>query len=329
MEPHTNLVISVSRRQHHSETDFFTMATMITPSNFINDTNCKAVGYMQAGMHQAAVKELAKGMQFLSAYEPTGSQKANIYSVAYYNNKNNINTSTNSSSPTASIAHAAAELMKYNKTDGADHIPAFGIESIDVSSPSTNGRDFAGGNQGYVYDRAFVMVPFSAATNNDIMLCANFWTEAGAVLLYNTALAYHKRGLVAGTTYHLISATSLYNMILAMIAEGDQYAIGTRANEHETAGMHLSLAVVAMAVSNNLTQIYLEQFDAGPMRICRTLLRDMVRQVTRMQRVHQHQHQHQHQLSHPHHIIHVNDFTFFHLNLFCFERENFVISPAA
>jgi hypothetical protein len=243
------------------------------------------------------------------------------------------------------------DMVVESSTSKTNAFPDFRIESIDILSRK-NGRtssDFAGcGNQDYLYDRPFTIAPSNSSSLTDASLCECHGTETRAVLLFNTALAYHQRGiLVAGTGggspmhHHLTNAESKYHMILTMIAADGASLLLARtatATDTETAPnigvwwtrRHPSLAVLSMAVSNNLTHIYLEQLDQFLMRSSRALLRNMLQQITWTLQAQQEEAKLQQQeLSSTDEIIHVLDFTFFHLNLFCLERENLIVSPAA
>jgi hypothetical protein len=253
------------------------------------------------------------------------------------------------------------EMIVESITSNASAIPAFRIESIDVPSRNKNGRtagDFVGcGNQDYLYDRPFTIVPGPSPSLTDTSLCEHYRTETSAVLLFNSALAYHQRGILVGTGggfpmhHHLTNAESTYHMILTMIAADGaslllatpNAATDTDADTASRVGVwwtrrHPSLAVLTMAVSNNLTHIYLEQLDQALMRSSRALLRNMLQQITWTLQAQQEEAEAQYlaehlmsqgQESNVNNIIHLEDFTFFHLNLFCLERENFVVSPAA
>jgi hypothetical protein len=317
-----------------------TTTTMHTRSSTsINDANTQAFAYMQAGWHVEAVNELAKAMRILSSYKLPGNNQNN------YNNTSMMHTNDATMPPAASSSDPMiprmSDMVVESRTSNADDIPAFRIESIDVSP--RNGRtrcDLTSGNQEYLYDRPFAMAPWRRPTLTDTLLCERYRTETRAVLLFNTALAFHRRGILVGTGdgmhIHLTNAASMYNMILTMISAAGAAPIPLTAETDTAASIgvwwtrrHPSLAVLTMAVSNNLTQIYLEQLDQAPMRSSRALLRNMLQQITRTIQEQQEEAKSQQHSSNADNIIHVADFTFFHLNLFCLERENFVISPAA
>jgi hypothetical protein len=248
------------------------------------------------------------------------------------------------------------DMVVESSTGNVNAIPAFRIESIDVSS--RNGRDFVRENQDYLYDRAFSIAPWSSPTLTDTFLCECYRTETCAVLMFNTALAYHQRGMLVGTgdglsmQRHLTNAEATYHLILNMIAaDGASLIPATTATDTDTdtetatassicvwwSQRHPSLAVLSMAVSNNLTHIYLERLDQALMHSSRALLRTMLQQITWTVQIQQEEAKAQHlsqylyqqQESNVNNIIHLEDFTFFHLNLFCLERENFGVSPAA
>jgi hypothetical protein len=340
------------------------MAMRTRSSTSINDANTKAVAYMKAGRHQEAVIELAKAMRILSSHIPMiGNNQNNI-------NVNNISMTHKSDDTVPPVAPSCVPMiLKTNGmviesiTSSASAIPAFRIESIDVPSRIKYGRisgHFVGsGNQDYVYDRPFTIAPWSSPSLTDTLLCEHYRTETSAVLLFNTALAYHQRGILVGTGeglpmhHHLTNAESTYHMILTMIAaDGASLLLSSpptaaaAATDTDTASRvgvwwtrrHPSLAVLSMAVSNNLTQIYLEQLDQVLMRSSRALLRNMLQQITWTLQAQQEEAEAQYLSEHLmtqqqepslNNIIHLDDFTFFHLNLFCLERENFDASPAA
>jgi hypothetical protein len=337
-------------------------------STSINDANTIAVAYMKAGRHQEAVIELAKAMRILSSHIP----------IVFGNNQNNVNVNnismTHKSDDTVpSVAPSCVpmipktnEMVVESITSIASAIPDFRIESIDFP-PWKNGRtagDFVGcGNQDYLYDRPFTIAPWLSPSLTDTSLCEHYRTEMSAVLLFNTALAYHQRGILVGTGgglsmhHHLTNAESTYHVILTMIAADGASLLLTSPTtaaaaaaaadtDTDTASRvgvwwtrrHPSLAVLSMAVSNNLTHIYLEQFNQTLMRSSRALLRNMLQQITwtlqaqREETNAQYLSEHlmpQQQEWNVNQLIHLEDFTFFHLNLFCLEREDFVISPAA
>jgi hypothetical protein len=322
----------------------FTMTTTTTTttmhthsSTSINDANTQSFAYMQAGFHVEAVNELAKAMRILSSYKLGGNN---------FNNSSMMQTSDDTmprAAPSSDpMIQKTSDMVVESSPNTADDIPAFRIESIDVSprDGSTHG-DLACGNEEYLYDRPFALAPWRSPELTDTLLCEHYRTETRAVLLFNTALAFHRRGILVGTDdgmhIHLANAASMYNMILAMTAKAGASPNPVTAETDTAASIgvwwtqrHPSLAVLTMAVSNNLTQIYLEQLDQAPMRNSRALLRTMLQLMTRTVQAQQEEAKLQQQeLSSTDEIIHVLDFTFFHLNLFCLERENFVISPAA
>jgi hypothetical protein len=347
-------------------------------STSVNDANTKAVAYMKAGRHQEAGIELAKAMRILSSHT--------TIPASIGNNQNNVNVNVNNVNVNnTSMTHKTDDtvppvapycgptILKTNdmvvesSASTSSAIPAFRIESIDVPSRK-NGRsagDLVGcGNQDYLYDRPFVIAPSSSPSLTDASLCEHYRTETSAVLLFNTALANHQRGILVGTNdgfpmhHHLTNAESTYHMILAMIATDEASlllaspttaaaAAAASATDTDTdaaarvwwARRHPSLAVLSMAVSNNLAQIYVEQLDQALLRSTRALLRSMLQEITWTLQVQQeeaeaqylseHLMSHDEQESDVNYIIYLEDFTFFHLNLFCLEREDFVVSPAA
>jgi hypothetical protein len=285
-------------------------------------------------------------MQILSSYKPTGNNQTNNVNIIGMTHKSDDTVPPPAPSSDPVLLETRGMVAESN-TNNANAIPAFRIESMDVSS--RNGRaggDFVCGDEDYLYRRPFATAPWSSPTLTDTLLCECYPTETSAVLLFNTALALHQRGILVGAGggmhHHLTNAASIYNMILTMIAPAGTSSIPAIIYADTATSIaawwtrrHPSLAVLLMAVSNNLTHIYLEQLDHALMCGSRALLRNILQQITQTLQAKQEEakaqqsQQSQQQMSNVNTIIHLEDFAFFHLNLFCLEREHFLISPAA
>jgi hypothetical protein len=143
-----------------------------------------------------------------------------------------------------------------------------------------------------IYDFAF-RLPFSDETIKSV----EFRTQAIVVLLYNTALAFHRYGIRSGNSVTLDHAAVSYKTILTMM--------GPHASQHYPEIVGLILAIMI-----NLAHIHLELRQVPEFLCARAILRDLMSTMSQDQ-------------------VSLYDYGFFNLSLFCLDREDVNYAPAA
>jgi hypothetical protein len=122
-------------------------------------------------------------------------------------------------------------------------------------------------------------------------------TQAIAVLLYNTALAYHRSGIASGKSAELWHAAATYDLIPSMLGrEGLQN--------------YPEMVVLVLGLISNLAHIHLELRQEPGLQSALTILRDLIIRV-------------------PYGSMPREDYAFFQLHLLCLQRESFCFAPAA
>jgi hypothetical protein len=122
-------------------------------------------------------------------------------------------------------------------------------------------------------------------------------TQAIAVLLYNTALAYHRSGIEGGKSAELWHAAATYNLIPSMLGQ-------------EGLQKYPELVVLVLGLISNLAHIQLELRQASALQSALAILRDLMIRV-------------------PNECMPQEDYAFFQLHLFCLQEETFSYAPAA
>jgi hypothetical protein len=246
----------------------------------IADFNSQAVISMQNGSDQEAVVFLSDALTVLSSqleerdlqdYSPEtgGTDKPSTNAAASNNNFGMI-----------SIISLPIKPIKDQVSSEWDAI--------------TFGDDYADSSliDGKIYNRAFVL-----PRQSDRLLSHHSHAETSAVLLFNTALTFHRGGLETGRSKVLLKALLLYKKALQV-------------TEYSLQQNYSSLAVVFLALTNNMAQIYVDLFDRDGLQRSRFMLRSVFDWVgpTRMDR---------------------SEYLFFNLNLMLLEKQNFLLAPCA
>lgn len=316
------------------------MTTIVAPTFHLADANTQAINLMRGQRYQEAVEVLMGAMKYLTAFEEASSietrnHNKSVNVTVQEHEKMIVDPMDRSPSPGKDHTSHLKHYVNIGSADGAS--VGFEIAPVDVSPPPTQTRvvnaGSIGGNtmdsessetyrscleklENIVYDRAFVLNRVQ-----DAMLAhLEHRTETTAVLLYNTALACHLHAVQGGHTSLYSTAVVLYNMILTHVTYGPNQAGIVNSDPPSTPQTwwtreHSSLAGLMIAVSNNLTHIHLEQWDTRQMRACRQIFRDMLQQATAA--------------GNSAAGVTTPDFTFFHLNLFCLQCNDFCLAPAA
>jgi hypothetical protein len=143
-----------------------------------------------------------------------------------------------------------------------------------------------------IYDFAFLL-PFS----DENIKSVEFRTQAIVVLLFNTALAFHRYGIQSGRSVPLDHAAVSYKTILTMI--------GPNAPQ-----LYPEIVVALLAIMINLAHIHLELRQVHEFLSVRAILRDLMSNMS-------------------HDQVSLSDYGFFNLSLFCLDREDVRYAPAA
>jgi hypothetical protein len=143
-----------------------------------------------------------------------------------------------------------------------------------------------------IYDFAF-RLPFS----DEAIKSVEFRTQAIVVLLYNTALAFHRCGIQSGRSVPLDRAAVSYKSILTMM--------GPNALQ-----LYPEIVVAVLAITINLAHIHLELRQVPEFLSVRAILRDLMSSMSQDQ-------------------VSLSDYGFFNLSLFCLDREDVSYAPAA
>jgi len=127
------------------------------------------------------------------------------------------------------------------QTEEADCI----VVPTDASKDSSNTFSSRYENHFAMFDGAFRM-PLSL-TENDVLESADVENFASSCLLYNLGLAYHKKGLIDGSSRQLQQAMGLYKksaILLEYLEEQEEHTM-----------------LLLLAIMNNMGHIYAEQYD--------------------------------------------------------------------
>jgi hypothetical protein len=162
-----------------------------------------------------------------------------------------------------------------------------------------------------MYETAFLL----ACSADDTT--AEYQEHATAVVLYNTALAYHLHGLKTGKRKILQDAVALYTLILtkattAATDVSDNRSIITSFQE---------IPALLLGASNNLIHVHLALYALPEMQAARSTLRGLLKHVISCPVM----------LSHlsPGHCQSQHLLVFFRMNLLCLEQQEFRHAPAA
>ena len=122
-------------------------------------------------------------------------------------------------------------------------------------------------------------------------------TQAIAVILYNTALAYHRSGIESGKSAELWHAAATYSLIPSMLGQDGLQKFP-------------ELVVLTLGLISNVAHIHLELRQASGLQTALAILRDLMIRV-------------------PYECMPREDYAFFQLHLLCLQEENFSYAPAA
>jgi hypothetical protein len=183
--------------------------------------------------------------------------------------------------------HFPSTCISRNTTHRAQPNPGSSTP-ISASTPNPQARNSD------IYDSAFLFPPHSSGSE-EVMY--EYRTQAIAVLLYNTALAYHRSGIESGKSAELWHAAATYNLIPSMLGQ-------------EGLQKYPELVVLTLGLISNLAHIQLELRQASALQSALAILRDLMIRV-------------------PYECMPQEDYAFFQLHLFCLQEENFSYAPAA
>jgi hypothetical protein len=174
-----------------------------------------------------------------------------------------------------------------------------------------------------MYETAFLLAcPVEDTT-------AEYQELATAVVLYNTALAYHLYGLKTGKRKILLDAATLYTLIVtkATTATTDvNYGISKDFKDKSDKSTIIASfqefpALLLLGASNNLVHIHLALYAVSEMQAARTTLRGLLKHVISCPSMLFH-------LSpgdcQSHHVL-----SFFRMNLLCLEQQESRHAPVA
>jgi hypothetical protein len=251
----------------------------------IADLNSQAVTSLQDGMDQEAVVFLSEALSVLSSqleeidlqdYSPeTGGTEVPI---------DNPSTNAAASNNNFRVISILSLPIKPIRDQGSSEWDAitFGDDCVDSSLV-----------EGKIYNRAFVL-----PRQSDCLLSQHSHAETSAVLLFNTALTLHRGGLETGQSKVLLKALLLYKKALQV-------------TENSLQQNYSSLAVVFLALTNNMAQIYVDLFDRDGLERSRFMLRSVFDWVG------------------PTRMLDRSEYFFFNLNLMLLEKQNFLLAPCA
>jgi hypothetical protein len=280
---------------------YLTMATTTTDmsaSAYIRSMNANAVNYMQHGMNQRAVGQLKQAMGCLTTYlaheERNGmrdaflrmKQMGNFSSYPHQEPPVSISTTTFSPPLSTVPLHFPSTCIsrKTNQIDGS---------STSISTSTSHQQAQARNSD--TYDRAFLFPPHYGGSE-EVMLY-EYRTQAIAVLLYNTALAYHRSGIQSGKSAELWHAASTYNLIPSMLGQ-------------DGLQKYPELVVLVLGLISNVANIYYELRQGPALQSALAILRDLMIRV-------------------PYECMPREDYAFFQLHLLCLQEDNFSYAPAA
>jgi hypothetical protein len=250
----------------------------------IADLNSQAVTSLQDGMNHDAVALLSEALSVLSSQ---------------LEERDRQDYSTETGGIEVSIDKPSSNASPSNNNVNVISILSFPIKPIkDQESPEWDATTFGDDSVdssligGKIYNRAFVL-----PRHSDFLLSHQSHAETSAVLLFNTALTFHRGGLETGRSKSLLKALLLYEKALAVAEQSLQQN-------------YSSLVVVFLALTNNMAQIYVDLFDRDGLQRSRYMLRSVFDWVgpTRMDR---------------------SEYLFFNLNLMLLEKQNFLLAPCA
>jgi hypothetical protein len=272
----------------------------MSASAFIRSMNASAVNYMQHGMNQNAVGQLKQAMGCLTTY--LQHEERNSIRDASLRMKQTGNSSS----------HPHQEAPVPLSTTGCGlplsttpfHFPSTCISraqprqgsstSISTSTSTSTSHPQAQARSSDIYDRAFLFPPHSDGSDDEMY---EYRTQAIAVILYNTALAYHRSGIESGKSAELWHAASTYNLIPSMLGQDGLQKFP-------------QLVVLILGLISNVAQIHLELRQVSGMQSALAILRDLMIRV-------------------PYECMPREDYAFFQLHLLCLQEENFSYAPAA
>lgn len=260
------------------------MTTHTTSTTQIADLNSQAATSLQDGKDQEAVVFLSEALSVLSCqleerehqdYSPeTGGIEVPI-------DKPSPNAAvSNNNFSVIGILSLPIKPIRYQVTSEWDAI-SFGDDCAD--SLLVDGK---------IYNRAFVL-----PRQSDRLLSQHSHAETSAVLLFNTALTFHRGGLETGRSKVLRKALLLYKKALQV-------------TEYSLQQNYSSLAVVFLALTNNMAQIYVDLFDRDGLQRSRVMLRSVFDWVG------------PNRMDSP-------EYLFFNLNLMILEKQDFLLAPCA
>ena len=143
-----------------------------------------------------------------------------------------------------------------------------------------------------IYNRAFLL-PFS----DEAISSVKYRTQVIAIILYNMALASHRHEIQSGKRQPLAHAAFAYIAVLDMV--------GPNAMD-----LFPEIAVLLLAIISNLAQIHLELRQMPEFVSARSFLHELTCNIRLDQ-------------------MSTQDFGFFSMQIFCFDRETTWYAPAA
>jgi hypothetical protein len=166
-----------------------------------------------------------------------------------------------------------------------------------------------------MYETAFLLPSPVDDTTNE------YQELATAVVLYNTALAYHLYGLETGERKILLDAAALYTLIVTKAttatSDDDNNGISNDFKENSDKSTFITsfqeYPALVLGASNNLVHIHLALYAVPDMQAARTTLRGLLKHV----------------ISCPIMLFHLSlgdcqfqhVLIFFHMNLLCLEQQ--------
>jgi hypothetical protein len=297
-------------------------AIMVTSTTtVIQDMNARALSHMEQGRNQDAVQVLLQATRHVSTWvylEEVMARYQEVMAIAsadcaqpwqtvrdldtWMNQQRYQGAMTTSSSGCAYPWHASAK--------DAREASAFSAISLVAVSPFSNILiEGSGGISSHMIHHHAVPLP-QLCHGRDIYNCAfclpfsdeaiasvEYRTQAIAIIVYNMALADHRYGIQSGKSEPLAHAAIAYNKVLDIV--------GPNAMQ-----LFPDLAVIVLGIMGNLAHIHLELRQMPEFISARSCLRELMRYIRLDQ-------------------MSAQDFGFFNLQLFCFDREAIWYAPAA
>jgi hypothetical protein len=281
-----------------------TTSTYTSASAAIRGMNANAVNSMKHGMNQKAVGQLKQAMGCLTTYlereemniirETSLRMKQTGNLSSYPHQGSVVPSATASSGPLSSDTplHFPSTCISGDTTPRAqphqDSCTSTSSSTLIPHHPCTQERS------SYIYDRAFLFPPHSSGCEGTLY---GYRTQAIAVLLYNTALAYHRSGIESGKSAELWHAAATYNLIPSMLGQ-------------EGLQNYPEMVVLILGLISNLAHIHLEFREEPGLQSALAILQDLILRV-------------------PYESMPQEDYAFFQLHLICLQRESFSYAPAA